>query len=442
MDFEIPLLSAPLLKILGAVIRILPYQLAQDGLLFKSLLRLWGTISMNQASVEMGDAPLQNWRANSTDYPFSNSNKINPDLIIAKETKKYHCNSCPLGCGGEMESEDESLEIKIHKPEYETVLSLSGLLKCDDLPMVMEVNEMLNRAGMDSISAGGTIAFAMECYENGIISQTDCDGLDLSWGNSQAVRILAQKMIKREGIGDVLADGSLKAAQHFGKGSEAFAMQAGGQEIPMHDGRNDPNFALHYAIEPNPGRHTIGSQLYYEFFKLWTKVKDLPKIELLYHKDKKYQNLQLQGIKGAACSQFMAVLNGVGGCLFGAFIGVNRFPIFEWLNAATGWQKTPKEYMEIGGRIQTLKQIFNAREGISLLHKIPNRALGIPSQNQGANKGRSVDLKSIAQAYWQAFDWHDGIPTHQAIQRFGLEKLVNVEELTKNYHIFSGHNHD
>jgi len=423
MNLRIALPRGGVLKYLGVLLRILPIQMRLDGLLYKLLLQTWGTVSMNQVSIEMGDAPILNWRGSSADYSFKHSDRINPDLILAKEKRKYHCNACPLGCGGEMEAEDEGSVA--HKPEYESVRALSGMLHSNDLDRVSVINERLNRAGLDTISVGGTLAFALECYEHGILTREDAGGLELTWGNNEAIEALVDKIIAREGIGDLLADGSRRAAERLGKEAEQYAVHAGGQELPMHDGRNDPGFALHYAVEPMPGRHTIGAQLYYEFFRLWTRVKGLPNAPILYTKASKYTNPEEKGMQGAACSQFMQVVNAMGGCLFGMFIGVDRLPVFEWLNAATGWRKTPNEYMEIGARIQTLKQAFNARDGVSLLHTINKRALGLPAQKRGANKGRSVDLLPLAREYWKAFGWstENGVPTRECLDRLGLDQV-------------------
>ena len=238
------------------------------------------------------------------------------------------------------------------------MLALGGLLMNEDLDVIFTANEKLNRAGMDAISAGGTIAFAMECFQRGILNLSDTDGLDLSWGNSQSILTLLDLMIAREGIGALLADGSLAAARRIGKGSAAFAIQAGGQELPMHDGRNDPGYALHAVVEPTPGRHTLGSYQYYEMFQLWrkTEITAACKTALLSERHK----IQRGGRKSAMGSgeqSFYGLLNAAGGCLFGAFLGVHRYPIFEWLNAVAGWQKTPQEYLHIGWRIQTLRQL-------------------------------------------------------------------------------------
>jgi aldehyde:ferredoxin oxidoreductase len=313
----------------------------------------------------------------------------------------------------------------VHKPEYESILALGGLCMNEDLESLFHLNELLNRAGMDTISAGATAAFAIECYEKGILTQKETDGLDLRWGNTEAIVSLIGKMIRREGIGDLLADGTKVAAAKIGREAMRFAVHAGGQEPAMHDGRNDPGFNVHYSLEPTPGRHTIGAHLYYEMFQLWKRVPKLPRPRPLFTKGSRYKADKEKAISAAACSKFMSIANGAGMCLFGLFLGAKRIPTFDWLNAATGWHKTPEEYMEIGERIQTLKQAFNVRHGIEpRANFVSPLALGVPPQTQGANKGRTVDIEKLAPGYWEQFGWdaRTGKPKSETLKRLEIGK--------------------
>jgi len=405
VQFQPPFIPGPMAAYVGTLMRILPTQMAQDGLLYKILLKKWGTGSMNQMSVEMGDAPIKNWKGSNVDWGMEKSLSVNPDAIRQFEKVKYHCYSCPLGCGGICSTRGRYKET--HKPEYESVLALGGLCMNADMDSIFYLNELLNRAGMDTISAGGTAAFAIECYEAGLLTKEDTDGLELTWGNTPAIIALIEKMVRREGIGDLLADGSKRAAQKIGKDADRFAMHAGGQELPMHDGRNDPGFNLHYSVEATPGRHTLGAQLYYEMFQLWKKVKGLPRAPFLYHKNRKYEANEEKAIMAAACSMFMNVVNGAGVCLFGTFLGAKRIPVFDWLNAATGWNRTPESYLQTGARIQTLKQLFNLRHGIDpRSFRVNDRVLGRPPQKEGANRDRTVDVEKMMAAYWARFGWN------------------------------------
>ncbi len=424
VNFPMPLSLLPgnMIGLVGTFLRITPVLFAQDGLLYKTILRKWGTGGMNQMSIEMGDSPLKNWNGSNRDFPLSKSKTINPDLVIDTEIVKYHCYSCPLGCGGICTIKGPYAHT--HKPEYESVLALGGLCMNEDLESIFYLNELLNRAGMDTISAGATAAFAIECYEKGILTKKDTGGLDLKWGNSEAVIALIKKMIDREGIGDLLADGSKIAAEKIGKGSEACTVHAGGQEPAMHDGRNDPGFNVHYSVEPTPGRHTLGAHLYYEMFQLWKRVKGLPRPNPLFFKGSKYKVNKEKAQSSAACSKFMSLGNAAGMCMFGLFLGSKKIPTFDWLNASTGWQLTPNDYMTIGERIQTLKQAFNIKHGIEPRNNfISARALGKPPQKEGANKGRTVDIEKLAPDYWEEFGWDrtNGKPKDETLRRLEIK---------------------
>jgi aldehyde:ferredoxin oxidoreductase len=424
VQFQLPLGPAVGMGYLGALLRILPTAMAMDGLIYKMILRQWGTGGLNQMSVEWGDSPIKNWRGSNVDWSMKKSKSANPDRINKFEKIKYHCYSCPLGCGGICKYPGKYPEM--HKPEYESVLALGGLCMNEDTDSLFNLNELLNRAGMDTISAGATVAFAMECYEKGILTKEDTGGIDLSWGNASGAAALIHKMVKREGIGDILADGTKVAAKRIGKGADKYTIHAGGQEPAMHDGRMDPGFAVHYSVEPTPGRHTIGAYLYYEMFQLWKKVKGLPKkwpFEI-YTKNSRYEANDKKAKESAACSKYMCVVNGAGICMFGAFLGIKRTPTFDWLNAVTGWRKTPEEYMEIGERIQTLKQAFNVKHGIDpRANRLSDRAVGKAPLTEGANKGRTVQIEKMMNDYWTQFGWdpNTGKPRPECLARLGIE---------------------
>ncbi len=417
-----PFLTSGMMARLGSLMRVMPAQAMTDGLLYKIMLRKWGTVSMNQASIEMGDAPIKNWDGCNLDFPVELSEPIGADAITAPVKAKYFCYSCPLGCGGLMPSVIDP-QHEIHRPEYETTMALGPLLMNNDAASIFYLNDLLNRAGMDTISAGGAVAMAIECFQNGLLTKSQTDGLELGWGNRQAIVALVEKMIRRDGIGDLFADGAQKAAQRIGSPAPQYAICAGGQSLGMHDSRFDPGFAVHYALEPSPGKHTVGSLLYYEMFGLWHVLETLPAPALIYFKGSKYKANKLKAVMAAACSCYMNVLNGVGACLFGAFLGIQRLPVFKWLNAATGWQLTARQYMDMGQRIQTLRQLFNIRQGIAPAKiEISGRALGNPPQQQGANKGRRVPLQTLRRLYWKEMGWdpETGIPTEATCRRLGL----------------------
>ncbi len=220
VGFQPVFLSGRLFQWLMSFMAWLPLQMRFDGMLYKIILRKWGTTGMNQSSIEIGDAPVKNWGGSNLDFKPAKSQVIDPDRILAYQHKRYACYGCPLGCGGHCTVKDQLKDT--HKPEYETVISWTTLLMNKDLESVFVINEMLNQAGMDSISAGATAAFAIECYENGLLTQEDTQGLELTWGNTPAIVKLAEMMVSRTGIGDLLADGTKKAAERIGKNARRF----------------------------------------------------------------------------------------------------------------------------------------------------------------------------------------------------------------------------
>jgi aldehyde:ferredoxin oxidoreductase len=313
-----------------------------------------------------------------------------------------------------------------HKPEYETCCSFGALILNNDLDAIFKINEMLNRAGMDSISAGSTVAFAMECYENGILTRQDLDGIDLHWGNAEGVIELVGKMIRREGIGDVLADGSKKASEKMGKGSERFAMHAGGQDLSMHDSRNDPGFLVSYELEPTPGRHTNVSYQWVELFAMHKIFKGLPKPPTLFRVKERY-NPEGKYILQAAGSKYVQLANGLGACLFGLQLAGN-LPLIEYANAATGWNLSPEEYLRIGERIQNVRQAFNIREGLQPIRdfRMNPRAAGNPPLSYGPLKGITLDRDRLNQDFLRAMEWDEktSAPTKKKLESLGLQKIA------------------
>ncbi|MEI6509566.1 MAG: aldehyde ferredoxin oxidoreductase family protein [bacterium] len=412
---------------LGALLRLLPWTVRLDGILLAEMLCRWGTSGMNEISLQWGDAPVLNWAGSERDFPLRSSSSIRAERIMAGEERRYHCLACPLGCGSLLRRSGELM----HKPEYETIMAFTALLGNTDLEAVFRLNEALNRAGMDTISAGGTVAWAIECVERGILSRQEVDGLDLRWGNAEAIEELVRKMTAREGIGDLLADGSRKAAQRVGKDSQAWAVEAGGQELALHDSRLDPGLALHAVADPSPGRHSQGGYIYYDTYRLWAQVPGLPRPHLLEPKGKRFQADRANARKGAAVSRFHQLYNAAGLCMFGAYLGPARLPLFSWLNAAAGWKRSPAEYMEVGWRIQTLRQLFNLKQGIDpRAIGITPRAVGDPPLTEGGNRGRRAPIRELTSLYWEEMGWDPktGIPTEETVEALGLGAFLERGE--------------
>ncbi len=426
-QFRIPL-QAWAMSLLGKILRNPWVSMRMDGVLYLGILRKWGTVGLNQTSVEWGDAPIKNWCGTYEDFSNVHSKKVSPAVIAAWEQQKYHCLACPLGCGGTMKPNGD-IPVS-HKPEYETTLAFSGMVLNGSWDSIMLINDLLNRAGMDSISAGGTVAAVIEWFEKGLITTDETGGLELTWGNTEAIIELVRMMVAREGFGGLVADGVRKAVQNLQIEDREAAITAGGSELAMHDPRLDPGFGLHASVEPTPGRHTTGAFIYYDMYRLWTRVSGLPKPPLFYSKREGFRPSAESARKSVAMSNFTNFYNGLGICMFGTFLGADRLPLFEWANAATGWDLTPKQYLEAGQRIQTLRQMFNVKQGIQPADiRVSPRALGIPPLTSGPHKGLQMDLESMRTNYWSQIGWDpfSGVPEEVTLVALGLADLVGDE---------------
>lgn len=364
-------------------------------------LREMGTGAGSAISMEGGDAPVKNWKGvGMLDFPWIRSSKISDRAATRHDIKKYHCVSCPLGCGALVSvREGKYATVEAHRPEYETVAAFGSNLLNDDLESIIKLNDLCNRLGLDTISTGAAVAFATECYERGLIGPGDTGGLRLSWGDPDVAIDLVRDIGMRRGIGNVLADGVARAAKTIGQGSEEFAIHAGGQELPMHDPRFQPSYGATYVVDATPGRHTAGANNFVDAGSppLFGNYK-LPRA-------KKYCYAG-RGEAHALFSKSVQVLNCLGLCNFSAFLGT--LPYAEMVNAATGWDVTDDELLEAGERILTMRQLFNLREGIdpaSVL--LPNRSLGIPPLEKGPTSGVTIDLETMRRDYYLAMGWDE-----------------------------------
>jgi aldehyde:ferredoxin oxidoreductase len=427
-DFMQKVLSSWVVKFAGKMTRLNPMHAANPGDLWCQILKKYGTMGITAMSAETGDSPVKNWGgAGHIDFPLKQGTKVSDDAVLRYQAKKYGCFSCPIQCGGLMEVKDGQwpLAEEMHKPEYETLCSFGTLCLIDDVHALFKLNDLCNRGGLDSISAGAVLAFAIECAEAGILSKDDLGGLDLGWGKAEGAIKLLEKVIAREGIGDVLADGVKVAAEKIGKGSEKFAVHAGGQELPMHDPKFDPPQGLAYEVEPTPGRHTISSLTWQELINLTRFDKNADKTKQMMSK-KELLNPKGKARNSAINSKFMQVVNSSGVCLFGVTCGP-KYPLYEYLNAATGWGLTAPQFMEIGERIQTLRQAFNVREGITYKDtRMHARATGEEPLSKGPLANVKLDSETMAREYYDQMGWEfdSGKPLKERLEKLGLDEVI------------------
>jgi aldehyde:ferredoxin oxidoreductase len=274
------------------------------------------------------------------------------------------------------------------------------------------VNDICNRFGVDTISAGATMAFTMECYENGLINQKDTDGIEMTWGNHRSIVAMTEKLVRREGFGDLIADGVRVAAEKIGKGADKYAMHIGGQEYPAHHPLVDYRFATTYRLDPTPGRHTQGGEAMHP-----------PGLLPIFDKT----SVKGRGKAHKIGSDFNHVVYSSGLCLFvyGSYPDVNLF--IEFMNAVTGWKSTVEEFLKSGEKIANLRQAFNIREGLNAVKfKLSGRLLGEPLHKEGPLAGKNIDADILANEYLAEMDWdrHSAKPSKNKLLELGLTDVA------------------
>jgi len=355
--------------------------------------RIYGTAAGTAMLVELGDTPVRNWLGiGFRDFPLEKSSKLSDESVIRHNIRPYGCHSCPVACGAIVRLPDGGSG---HKPEYETLAAFGPLLLNDDLESVMLCNEICNRAGLDTISTGVAIAFAIEARERGWLPPELSEELPLAWGDGKVIVELVRRIARREpGLGNWLADGVRRAAELLGEEAKEAAMHAGGQELPMHRGLYEPGVALGYAVDPAPGRHTATLSGITEL-KAYGRFFTLKGLKLPGRYD--------YAAKGQAFGIIIPIIrayDSLGLCHFALQMG--EPPFLAWLNAATGWDFDEEEFLKVGRRIQIMRHAFNAREGLPMHFPLPARELGKPPQEVGPVAGVTLDLEAMVANYFAA----------------------------------------
>jgi aldehyde:ferredoxin oxidoreductase len=382
----------------------------------------YGTSGSTEMLSLTGDSPCKNWLGTgSIDFP--NVAQISDEKVIKYQTRKYACHGCPMICGGYIRLKTSDKEIEGMKPEYETLAAFGTLCLNDNLESILIANDICNRYGLDTISTGSTIAFAIECQENGLITKKDTEGLNLTWSNADAIVKMTEKIAKREGFGDVLADGVKVAAERIGKTAKKYALHVAGQELPMHDPKFLPTYGNAYIVDATPGRHTQGYSVY---------LDSLPGIDMPPFGDER--NYQGKGAASVYMSCFNHVVNALGVCQFPSnLVVIKGIPSHaDFINAVTGWNVTMSSLLNCGERIACIRQAFNVREGFKPVDfKLPGRALGKPSLTKGPLKGITVEFDDWVKDYFKFLSWDQktGRPNMKKLIQLGLEDVA--EDLYK-----------
>jgi aldehyde:ferredoxin oxidoreductase len=381
-----------------------------------------GTGSALSFLVSIGDSPVKNWRLTGTDS-MPTAAKLDSANMDKYKKSAYACQACPIRCGAIIEQREGPFAIpgEAHRPEYESIAALGSLLVNDNLEAVIKANDICNRYGIDTISTGTAIAFAIECCENGLITRENTDGMELTWGNADAIVALIERIAKREGFGALLADGPTIAAERIGKGSEKYAVAVRGKGLPFHDPRMSPAGGTAFIADANPGHH-MNNQIT-GMLENGTPIGSAPALQA--PKMDAFTDFDKKGPIYAIGFAYHQLLDDAGMC---ALYTVNTKPpeLAELISAVTGWDFGWDEALKAGRRVLTLRQAFNAREGITpdqfdLPKRIKEEPLPV---NSGAPP--KIDYRALKEGYFEAMGWDSktGLPSEKTLADLGLANLT------------------
>jgi len=385
------------------------------------LMSTWGahgTASNYESAVFTSDAGIKNWGGVPSDLSEVQVESLTGDSMDKKYfVKKVACNSCPVGCGamlrvkndkfvhefqtigrlppdaphaaqgaesGALRTVSGKYDFESARPEYETLGAFGSMLLNGDEVSASLCNLYCNEYGYDTISFGATIAWLMECYENGLFTMQELDGIDLRWGNSAAILAMAERICEYKGIGVALNGASRKAAELLGRGEEYLTV-AGGVEPGHHCARNNPAMARTFTFDPTPGRHVKGGRGVGTGFA---------PPEVKYN----FEGTGEQDKAGVIRAEFDN-LSGV--CHFNHFL--EREAKYKYLGAVTGHHYSKEELDNLGLRSFTIRSAFNFREGMRRKDcTISDRLIGKPPLTDGPLSGVTIDIEKLGDNLYEA----------------------------------------
>jgi len=367
-----------------------------------------------------GGLPTRNFKEGVFEGAEAISGQTMRDTILIN---RGTCYACPVKCKRVVKvDEPYKVDPAYGGPEYETIGALGSCCGVDNLAAIAKGNELCNAYSLDTIGTGATIAFAMECFENGLITKEDTGGIELKFGNADAMVKMVEMIAKREGIGDVLAEGSMRAGEKIGKGASDFAMQIKGQEFPMHEPRWKQGMGMGYAISPTGADHMQsihdgGSGEHPGGLLNLGVLKGLPANDLSPGKVRMFTYQQ----------HWNSFKNCAGMCVFLPY-GYQQGP--EVIKAITGWNVTSWELMKVGERGTTMARAFNVLAGLTKEDDIMPKRMH-EAFTSGPLEGVCVGeerLEDANSSYYGIMGWDEetGVPTKGKLQELDIEWIADL----------------
>jgi Aldehyde:ferredoxin oxidoreductase len=372
----------------------------------------WVLFPMNKA----GGLPTRNFRQGSFEGAGNIDGRTMRDTIVKKHGG---CWACPIRCKTVVATgAPYHVDPAYGGPEYETVASLGSNCGIDNLEAIAKGHELCNAFGLDTISTGASIAFAMECHEQGLLTKKDVDYIELKFGNHEAMLEMIKKIAYREGIGNVLAEGVARAAEKIGGKAGKFALHVKGQEVPMHEPRWKQGLGLGYAVSPTGADH-VHNMHDIVYAAPGPGLEGAKSLGIL-------QPLPVSNLSAAKVRLLIYVSHWqhtIDCLLFCDYVPFSYQQITDLVRFATGWNTTTWELMKAGERCINLTRIFNLREGLdSADDNLPERFFSPPTS--GPLQGIPIDRKAFEEAkttYYKMMNWDkNGIPTEGKLDELGI----------------------
>lgn len=383
---------------------------------FKAL-NTYGTPAGVEAFEKLGNLPIKNWtKGVFPEVVGIGAPKMHEAIVVGRGT----CPGCPVACWRYSEVKEEPFKtIRTRGPEYETIAGFGSLCMVNDIRAVQKANEVCQRYGIDPISTSSAVAFAMECFEKGILGKEEI-GFDLRWGDGEAMIRLAEMIAKREGVGNMLAEGVKRAADKIGRGAERFAIHVKGLEVPYHHPRRFKSMGLEYATANRGACHLQGNPMLIE-----RGVYLIP--ELGYSQQMDGFVTEGKGKLTKVFQDLCSVLDAMGLCKFTYEFGrVSVAIITELYSAITGIEEDVEGIMRKGERIWNMKRAFNIKMGFTAKDDtLPERFLKDPLR-EGPVKDVVVELDRMLPEYYEGRGWdpETGKPTKEKLIELGLEDIA------------------
>lgn len=389
-------------------------------------LQVRGTNALVEPFNAGGILPTRNFR----EGVFEGADKVNwnayeKELLTARSS----CYACAIRCKRDIAIGGQPS--KYGGPEYEAVGAFGPNCAVCDLQAIARANELCNAYGLDCISAGMTISFAMECFEHGLIGLEDTDGVELRFGNTEAMLDMVEKIARREGFGDLLAEGSKRAAEKIGGDALRFAIQVKGQEFAMHEPRGKYNVGVGYAVSEIGADHLVVAHDPAFANAESNQFKSAAPLGITLPQPVRALNAEKMS-HFYALERWGSLEKVVGYCFFGpaprSFIQPND--VLASLNAATGWNLTMEDVLQIGERATNMARVFNAREGFSRKDDtLPERMF--TGLENGPLKGSALPREDFEQALTNLYelkgwDRESGIPTRERLEALSLGWAVEM----------------